>query len=46
MNFLSRILERPPNERPFLLIPARYPALDATVPALAKKSLEEVMTLR
>lgn len=46
MNFLSRILERPPNERPFLLIPAGYPAPDATVPALAKKSLDEVMTLR
>lgn len=46
MHFLSRILERPPNERPYLLIPAGYPAPDATVPGIRKKSLEEVMALR
>jgi iodotyrosine deiodinase len=45
MGFLAEILERPANERPFLLIPAGYPAPDATVPAIAKKSLDEVMTL-
>ena len=42
MGFLSRILERPPNERPFLLIPVGYPADGAVVPTLAKKTLEEV----
>ncbi len=45
MGFLAEILERPANERPFLLIPAGYPAPDATVPAIAKKRLDEVMTL-
>lgn len=43
MNFLGTILERPPNERPFLLIPVGYPAPDATVPVIAKKPLDEVM---
>ncbi|MDZ7639571.1 MAG: nitroreductase family protein [Bryobacterales bacterium] len=46
MGFLSEILERPKNERPFLLIPVGYPAHDATVPAIEKKPLEEVMILR
>ena len=43
MGFLSRILNRPPNERPFLLIPVGYPAADAHVPTLAKKSLDDVL---
>ena len=38
MGFLSEILERPKNERPYLLIPVGYPAADATVPPLAKKT--------
>jgi len=44
MGFLTRILGRPENERPFILIPVGYPTPDATVPdvALTKKSLEEV----
>ena len=46
MGFLSEILERPKNERPYLLIPVGYPASDATVPAIEKKPLEEVMLLR
>lgn len=43
MGFLSRILGRPPNERPFLLIPAGFPAPDCRVPALRRKSLEEIL---
>jgi iodotyrosine deiodinase len=43
MGFLTRILSRPPNERPFLLIPVGYPAPDATVPDLGKKRLDEVL---
>ena len=39
MGFLREILERPENERPFLLLPVGYPAADAEVPALEKKSL-------
>jgi len=42
MGFLRDILERPENERPFLLIPVGYPAEDAEVPKLEKKSLEDV----
>jgi nitroreductase len=42
MGFLSEILERPENEKPFLLIPVGYPAEDATVPNIPKKGLEEV----
>lgn len=42
MRFLSEILERPPNERPFLLLAVGYPAEDARVPELEKKSLDEI----
>ena len=43
MGFLSDILDRPENERPFLLIPVGYPEPDAEVPVLEKKRLDEVM---
>jgi iodotyrosine deiodinase len=43
MAFLSRVLERPDNERPFILFPVGYPAPDAVVPNLARKPLGEVM---
>jgi nitroreductase len=46
MGFLARILERPRNERPFLLIPVGYPAAGATAPAIEKKPLREVMIVR
>lgn len=42
MNFLSKILDRPVNERPFLLLPVGYPADEAYVPELKRKSLNEV----
>ncbi len=42
MGFLSRILERPKNEKPYILFPIGYAASDATVPALRRKSLEEL----
>ena len=42
MGFLSAILERPKNERPFLLIPVGFPAPDAVVPAIDKKSLDTI----
>jgi iodotyrosine deiodinase len=43
MNFLQEILGRPENERPFLLLPVGYPAKDTQVPALIRKSREEVI---
>lgn len=42
MNFLQKILDRPDNERPFLLIPVGYAAEDAVVPNLVRKPLEQV----
>jgi nitroreductase len=46
MGFLANILGRPKNERPFVLIPVGLPAVDATVPAIGKKSLDEVMEVK
>lgn len=44
MNFLSQILERPSNEKPFLLIPVGYAADDCMVPKLTRKPENEVIT--
>jgi len=44
MNFLSQILERPSNEKPFLLIPVGYPAENCKVPRLIRKPENEVIT--
>lgn len=43
MNFLEKILDRPSNERAFLLIPVGFPALDANVPDIHRKPLEKVL---
>ena len=42
MNFLEKLLDRPKNERAYLLIPLGYPADDAKVPNLQRKKLGEV----
>ncbi len=46
MSFLSKICQRPDDERPYMLLIAGYPADDATVPkhAQSKKSLDEILT--
>jgi nitroreductase len=46
MGFLSELLERPPNERPMMLVVTGYPAEDARVPRLRRKALGEVATFR
>lgn len=46
MKFLSQILDRPANERAFVLIPVGYPAADAEVPVITKKPLDEIMIRR
>jgi iodotyrosine deiodinase len=46
MRFLSRILQRPANESPFILFPIGYPAEGCVVPALEKKPVEAVVTWR
>ena len=43
MKFLRELLDRPANEKPFLLIPIGYPAADCTVPDLPKKPLREAL---
>lgn len=43
MNFLQEILQRPENERPFLLIPVGYPAENVAVPDLRRKGLGEIV---
>lgn len=42
MNFLTKILERPVNERPFLLIPVGYPTEKVYVPKLERKTLKDI----
>ena len=42
MNFLIKILNRPENEKPFLLIPVGYPSDECWVPDLTRKGLNEV----
>ena len=44
MQFLEQILERPDNERAFLLLPVGYEALDTFVPKLKRKELSEIAT--
>ena len=44
MGFLNEILNRPDNERPFLLLVVGYPADEAKVPNIQKKSLDEIAT--
>jgi nitroreductase len=43
MGFLSQLLNRPPNEKPYILFPVGYPADDAMVPDLKRKSFEDVV---
>lgn len=42
MGFLREILQRPKNEKPFLLIPVGYPAEGCRVPDIRKKTLDDV----
>jgi len=46
MGFLREILERPENERPYVLIPVGYPADGCTVPDLERKPLPDILTWR
>jgi iodotyrosine deiodinase len=43
MKFLGELLGRPANEAAVLLLPVGYPAKDAQVPKLSRKSLEEIV---
>ena len=46
MGFLAEVLERPSNERAFVLIPVGYPADDAQVPDIGRKPLSDVMVVK
>jgi len=43
MGFLSALLGRPSNEKPYILFPVGYPAPDARVPAIERKRFQEVV---
>ena len=43
MAFLTRVLGRPDNERPFVMFPIGYPLPGVKVPDFDRKSLDEVM---
>ncbi|MEL6866491.1 MAG: nitroreductase family protein, partial [Bacteroidota bacterium] len=43
MGFLQKVLNRPGNERPFLLIPVGYPADEVEVPDLQRKTAKDVI---
>lgn len=46
MGFLRELLDRPANERAMLVMPVGYPAPDAKVPDIARKSLDEISVWR
>ena len=37
MNFLNKILKRPKNEKPFILLIVGYPKKNCTIPKFAKQ---------
>jgi nitroreductase len=43
MGFLARILDRPPNEKPFMLLPVGLPAAGAQVPKLDRRPMHEAL---
>lgn len=44
MGFLSDVLERPPNERPYILFPVGHPAPEVRVPRIERKALSQIAT--
>ena len=44
MRFLNEILDRPPNERPYLILATGHPAPDAQVPDIERKPFDRVVT--
>lgn len=46
MGFLNRILGRPSEEKPFLLLVVGYPSADTRVPVITKKPLADFVSFR
>ena len=44
MNFLSKILNRPDNEKPYLIVVAGFPDENTKVPKINRKKLSEIAT--
>jgi nitroreductase len=44
MKFLNKILDRPRNERPFLLLVVGYPVENVEVPDIRRKDLADIVT--
>ena len=44
MRFLNEILARPDTEKPLMILATGYPAADAKVPAITRKSLHEIVS--
>jgi len=45
MKFLNEILERPSNEKPFMLMVTGYPADDVSVPDISRKPFDEIASI-
>ena len=45
MKFLSKILNRPKNETPFLIVVAGYPEKGTKVPNIKRKDLDKILTV-
>lgn len=46
MSFLNKILDRPGNERPFMILVVGYPKDGACVPAIKRKQLDEIVIMK
>ncbi len=42
MRFLNKILKRPKNEKPFMIIPTGYPSYGVKIPDIKRKTLDEI----
>lgn len=45
MRFLTKLLNRPSYERPFVVIPVGYPSEDCMIPDIHRKPLDEIMVI-
>src|SRR3989339_138140 len=46
MSFLNKILDRPGNERPFMILVAGYPKEGVCAPAIKRKHLDEISIIK
>ncbi len=46
MGFLRELCDRPPNEKPYVVIPVGFPHPDCEVPRLGRKSMSDIAEIR